>query len=129
MPLVPPLMVVVPIVYVLYWIFACDEDLDESCHCADLRPSMQVLYENFHEDGRCRFLCCDTSMCHCLRGKPVRSCLCALAIFIIFTIPLFMVIMVIAVGFCSTVGTVLGLLTLICYQIRVLIGVSRLVLS
>ena len=105
-PLVPPIMVIGPIVYVFYWICACDEELDDSCHCGDLRPSVQVLYENLFEYGRFRFLCINTRMCSCVEDNAIGSSVVALLIFVLVTIPFFMLILVIALGFCSTFGIV-----------------------
>ena len=122
-------MVICPIVWVFYWICACDTDFNESCHLAEARPSLQVLYSNFYDRGEFQFLCIDTNMCSCLRYNQIGSTIVALMLFVFFTIPLFMAIMVIAVGFCATVGTFLGILALISYLIRVAVGVIRLTIT
>ena len=122
-------MVICPIVWVFYWICACDTDFSESCHLAEARPSLQVLYSNFYDRGEFQFLCIDTNMCSSLRGNKVGSTIVALMLFVFFTIPLFMAIMVIAVGFCATVGTFLGILAMISYLIRVAVGVIRLTIT
>ena len=129
MPLVPLAMVIGPTVYMLYWLCAWDEDLEEVIYCADFRPSLQVLYENLLHHGRFCFFCIDTYTCSCLKKNAVGSFIVALLVLVLVAIPVFMVFLLIAIGFSLTFGSVFGFLALIFYQVRVCSSVIKLTLS
>ena len=112
-PLVPLLMLIGPTCFLLYDKYKFSSELA-------YMGSIWAINNGFYYAGKFSYFCIRTDRCGCFRGRRCLSYSMATLIFILFTIPLYIIIAAITTALALVFGTPPLLLVLICYQSRVL---------